>query len=241
MTDAVTQARGAPPAGGVLTAPRWRTRRSAAVAGILFALLLMVGLVIVRSALSEATPSVLAADPGRRRLLQAGLNLVPFAGIAFLWFVGVVRDQIGVVEDRLFSTVFLGSGILFVAMLFLGAALSAGLLQHVGASAAQTQSGLELWDYGRDATRVLVSVYAMRMAAVFTLSVSTLAMRTRALPRWVAILGYVEALALLLVATDNQWVQLAFPAWVLVLSITILLVPPAAARIAAPVTAPDGG
>jgi len=170
---------------------------------------------------------------------------VPFAGIAFLWFVGVVRDQIGVVEDRLFSTVFLGSGILFVAMLFLGAALSAGLLQHAGASAAQTQSGLELWDYGRDATRVLVSVYAMRMAAVFTLSVSTLAMRTRALPRWVAILGYVEALALLLVATDNQWVQLAFPAWVLVLSITILLVPPAAARIAAPAaargTTSDGG
>jgi hypothetical protein len=209
------------------------------VAGIVFAVLLMVGLVIVRSALSGATPSVLFADPGRRRLLQAGLNLVPFAGIAFLWFIGVVRDQIGVVEDRLFSTVFLGSGVLFVAMLFLGAALSAGLLQHVGASAAQTPSGLELWDYGRDATRTLVSVYAMRMAAVFTQSVSTLAMRTGALPRWVALLGYIEALALLLVATDNQWVQLAFPAWVLVLSITILLVPPAASRTTAPAASTD--
>ena len=234
MTDAATETLGAPPGSEPLTAPRWRTRRSAAVAGIVFAVLLMVGLVIVRSALSGATPSVLSADPGRRRLLQAGLNLVPFAGIAFLWFIGVVRDQIGVVEDRLFSTVFLGSGVLFVAMLFLGAALSAGLLQHVGASTAQTSAGLELWDYGRDATRTLVSVYAMRMAAVFTLSVSTLAMRTGALPRWVALLGYVEALALLLVATDNQWVQLAFPVWVLVLSITILLVPPPASRTAAP-------
>jgi len=222
-----------------LTAPRWRTRRSAAVAGIVFAVLLMVGLVIVRSALSGATPSVLSADPGRRRLLQAGLNLVPFAGIAFLWFIGVVRDQIGVVEDRLFSTVFLGSGILFVAMLFLGGALSAGLLQHVGASATLTPSGLELWDYGRDATRILVSLYAMRMAAVFTLSVSTLAMRTGALPRWVALLGYVEALALLLVATDNQWVQLAFPVWVLVLSVTILLVPAPASRTTAPAAGSD--
>jgi hypothetical protein len=222
-----------------LTAPRWRTRRSAAVAGIVFAVLLMVGLVIVRSALSGATPSVLSADPGRRRLLQAGLNLVPFAGIAFLWFIGVVRDQIGVVEDRLFSTVFLGSGVLFVAMLFLGGALSAGLLQHVGASPVQTASGLELWDYGRDATRTLVSVYAMRMAAVFTLSVSTLAIRTGALPRWVALLGYVEALALLLVATDNQWVQLAFPVWVLVLSITILLVPAAASPATAPVASTE--
>jgi hypothetical protein len=228
MTDAVGTGVAVPPTGPALTAGRWRTRRSAAVAGIVFALLLIVGLVIVRSALSGATPGIMAGDPGRRRLLQAGLNLVPFAGIAFLWFIGVIRDQIGVVEDRLFSTVFLGSGILFVAMLFLGAALSAGLLEHVGASAPQTASGVELWDYGRDATRILVSVYAMRMAAVFTLSVSTLAMRTAALPRWVAVLGYVEALALLLVASDNQWVQLAFPAWVLVLSITILVVVPAA-------------
>ena len=83
----------------------------------------------------------------------------------------------------------------------------------------------------------------MRMAAVFTLSVSTLAMRTAALPRWVAILGYVEALALLLVASDNQWVQLAFPAWVLVLSVTILVVTPAAPGVmaAAPPTQRTAG
>ncbi|MFL6164100.1 MAG: hypothetical protein ACJ74U_18010 [Jatrophihabitantaceae bacterium] len=222
MTDAAEDIPAARPA---LTASRWRTRRSAAVAGIVFAVLLIAGLIIVRSALSGASPTVLAADPGRRRLLQAGFNLVPFAGIAFLWFIGVIRDQIGAVEDRLFSTVFLGSGLLFVAMLFLGAVISTSLLQHVGTSATQTPSGAVLWDYGRDATRVLVSVYAMRMAAVFTLSVSTLAVRTAALPRWVAILGYVEACALLLVAADNQWIQLAFPVWVLVLSITILITP----------------
>ena len=72
------------------------------------------------------------------------------------------------------------------------------------------------------------------MAAVFTLSVSTLVVRTTALPRWVAILGYAEALALLLVAGDNQWVQLAFPAWVLVLSVTILVTRPAVAAGASP-------
>jgi hypothetical protein len=223
MTDTADVSLAARPTGPTVTAARWRTRRSAAVAGIVFALLLMVGLVIVRSALAGATPSVMAADPGRRRLLQLGLNLVPFAGIAFLWFIGVVRDQIGAVEDRLFSSVFLGSGILFIALLFLGAVVSTSLLQHVADTAAQNPSGVMLWSYGRDATRVLVSVYAMRMAAVFTLSVSTLAMRTGAVPRWVVLLGYVEAVALLLVATDNPWVQLAFPAWVLVLSVTILV------------------
>ena len=55
-------------------------------------------------------------------------HLVPFAGIAFLWFIGVVREQLGNVEDRLFSTVFLGSGLLFLAMLFIGAVNSTSLL-----------------------------------------------------------------------------------------------------------------
>ena len=50
-----------------------------------------------------------------------GLNPVPFAGIAFLWFIGVLRDRLGEFEDRFFSTVFLGSGFLFLAMLFASA------------------------------------------------------------------------------------------------------------------------
>ena len=56
------------------------------------------------------------------------LNLVPFAGIAFLWFMGVVRDRLGSNEDRFFATVFLGSGLLFLAMLFTSAAIAGGLI-----------------------------------------------------------------------------------------------------------------
>ena len=40
------------------------------------------------------------------------VNLVPFAGIAFLWFIGVLRDRLGALEDRFFATVFLGLGML---------------------------------------------------------------------------------------------------------------------------------
>jgi hypothetical protein len=46
-----------------------------------------------------------------------GVYLAPFSGIAFLWFIAVVRNLIGAREDRYFATVFLGSGLLFVAML----------------------------------------------------------------------------------------------------------------------------
>jgi hypothetical protein len=52
---------------------------------------------------------------------------VPFAGIAFLWFIGVLRDRLGELEDRFFATVFFGSGLLFLGMLFLACAIVGGL------------------------------------------------------------------------------------------------------------------
>ncbi|MEZ0448666.1 hypothetical protein [Cellulomonas sp. ICMP 17802] len=211
-----------PPA-TVLTARRWRSRRSAAVAGILFAALLIAALVMLRVAISGETVESVDLDPTRRALVRVSLNLVPFAGIAFLWFIGVVRDQLGEVEDRLFSTVFLGSGLLFLAMLFLGAVTASTLVEM--APGGHLDTGI--WVYGSGSTETLVSVYAMRMAAVFTLSVSTVALRTATVPRWIAISGYAVALVLLVVAGTYKWAQLVFPVWVLVLSIAILATPPA--------------
>ena len=147
---------------------------------------------------------------------------MPFAGIAVLWFIGVVRDQIGAVEDRLFSSVFLGSGLLFVAMMFVGAVNTSSLITLLDRPRANT----EIWLFGRDFTQSLVSVYAMRMAAVFTLSVSTLGLRMAAFPRWVAFAGYAAAVVLLVSAGEHKWTQLVFPLWVLVLSIVILLTKP---------------
>ena len=101
-----------------LIRPVWRSRRAAAVAGIVFAVLLITAMIMMRLALSSDSYESLHEAPQRCTLIKASLHLIPFAGIAFLWFVGVVREQIGEVEDRLFSTVFLGSGLLFLAMLF---------------------------------------------------------------------------------------------------------------------------
>ena len=205
-----------------LTASLWRTRRSAAVAGIVFAVLLLVAMTLIRLALSDADPESLRGNAARREQIRLGLHLVPFAGIAFLWFIGVVRDQIGAVEDRLFSSVFLGSGLLFVAMMFVGAVNTAALITLLSRPRADT----EIWLFGRDFTQSLISVYAMRMAAVFTLSVSTLGLRMAAFPRWVGFAGYAAALVLLVSAGEHKWTQLVFPVWVLVLSIVILLTKP---------------
>ena len=203
------------------TARFWRSRRSAAVAGIIFGVLLLTAMLMLRLALSEDSLQALQSDPQRRELVRLSLHLVPFAGIAFLWFIGVVREQIGEIEDRLFSTVFLGSGLLFLALLFVGAVTFSSLLEMLSGPTPDA----DVWAYGRTTTRSLVSVYAMRMAAVFTLSVSSLALRTSALPRWVAFSGFATAAVLLVAAGAQAWTQLVFPSWVLLVSLTILLTP----------------
>ncbi|HEU4332538.1 MAG TPA: hypothetical protein VFR40_15600 [Lapillicoccus sp.] len=197
----------------------WRTRRAAAIAGILFGVLLLTALVTTRIALDEGSLELLRSDAQRRTLIRFSLGLVPFAGIAFLWFIGVIREQLGAIEDRLFSTVFFGSGLLFLAMLFVGAITSTSLLDMLDRPAVDDF----VWDYGRDNAQGLFAVYAMRMAAVFTLSVSTVGMRAAAMPRWVTFVGYAVALVLLVASSGQPWLQLAFPAWVLLVSVVILV------------------
>jgi hypothetical protein len=206
----------------VLTARFWRSRRSAAIAGIAFGVLLLAAMTMMFLATSEASFESLQSDAQRRNLIRASLHVVPFAGIAFLWFIGVIREQLGDIEDRLFSTVFLGSGLLFLAMLFVGAVNSTSLMEML----AGPNVNADVWAFGRDSTHALFSVYAMRMAAVFTLSVSTVGLRTSAMPRWVSYLGYLSALVLLIAAGKQQWTQLVFPGWVLLVSVVILFTRP---------------
>src|SRR5215471_4553204 len=118
-------------------------RTPAAAAGIVFSLLF--GLALVLLLLSAppdtATAGAWLTDSSHRAAMAVALNLVPFAGIAFLWFMGVVRDRIGQREDRFFATVFLGSGLLFVAMSYVGAAVAGGLIAAAAARPAVTGPG----------------------------------------------------------------------------------------------------
>jgi len=206
-----------------LTGTRLRTPRAAAVAGILFSALLGLALILIliSAPSNPATAGAWLSDPARRATLAFALNLVPFAGIAFLWFIGVVRDRIGQLEDRFFASVFLGSGLLFVAMLFVGAAFSGGLLAEMTAGSASTPSPDAL-ALGRQITSLLLHVYAMRMAAVFTLSTATITLRTRVVSRWIGLLGIAVAVILLVSVGLTLWVELLFPAWILLLSVDIL-------------------
>jgi hypothetical protein len=199
-----------------------RTPRAAAIAGILFALLLGLAfvLILISQPADPSKPGVWLSDPSRRGTVAVALNLVPFAGIAFLWFIGVVRDRIGQQEDRFFATVFLGSGLLFIAMLFTGAAFAAGLgsLETVTPSASSPGT----LAIGREFTVLLLRVYGMRMAAVFTMSAATITLRTKVIAPWIGFAGVAVAIVLLISIGLTFWVALLFPAWILVLSVDIL-------------------
>jgi hypothetical protein len=203
-----------------------RTPRAAAVAGIIFSVFLIAALVLLKLSV-PADPRVAGAwltDPGRRTAVNIALSLIPFAGIAFLWFVGVLRDRIGHREDRLFATVFLGSGLLFVAMLFVTAAVAGGVI--AAASRSSSPPGPDVLALGRDVTGLLLNVYSIRMAAVFTLTTVNIARRTEIVSRWLTVTGVVVALVLLVAISFSDWVELLFPAWILALSIDILVAGP---------------
>ena len=150
------------------------TPRSAAIAGIIFSLLLSLAMVMIWLSIpTDPEPNgPWIADLTKRGWVELALNLLPFAGIAFLWFIGVIRDRIGRHEDRFFATVLLGSGLLFVAMLFVTGAVAAGLTQEASTVVA-ARSTSETWRIDGRITGLLLNIYAMKMAAVFMIAVAT--------------------------------------------------------------------
>ncbi|TQK30283.1 hypothetical protein [Arthrobacter sp. SLBN-53] len=196
---------------------RLTTPRAAAAAGVVFAVLFGTALVLIRLALPEG------AESGTQWLVEGSTNLgvaakiMPFAGIAFLWFMAVVRDGLGGYEDRFFSTVFIGSGLLFLAMMFVAAGVGAGL-ERSGAALDP-----DVAEFGQMVLLTVSKTYGLRMAAVFMMSLAMIWRKTGLMPRWLVTLTYVAALGLLIASDLSMWLTIAFPAWVLVVSVLLLV------------------
>ncbi|MGW0161508.1 hypothetical protein ACWDUN_19585 [Mycobacterium sp. NPDC003323] len=196
---------------------RLTTPRAAAVAGVLFALLFGTALVLIRLALPEGAESGAQWLAEGSTQLGVAAKLMPFAGIAFLWFMGVVRDGLGRYEDKFFSTVFIGSGLLFLAMMFLAAGIGAGL-ERSGAAVDP-----DVAVFGQMVLLTVSKTYALRVAAVFMMSLATIWLKTKLMPRWLVIVTYVAAVGLLIASDLSMWLTLAFPIWVLVVSMLLLV------------------
>jgi hypothetical protein len=201
-----------------LTSPR-----AAALAGVLFAVLFAGALALIRSAMPETLS--LSSDwlnVGAKTRINIGLGLVPFAGIAFLWFMGVVRDRFKEAEDQLFSSVFIGSGLLFLAMIFVSCAIAGGIIASASLI-TDDQARSEVITFGRSVMLQVSNVYALRMAGVLLISLGTMWLRTGVMPRWLSFVTYAVAAVLLVVTTLSLWATLIFPVWVFGVSVLILV------------------
>ena len=205
-----------------LTQAQLRTPRAAAVAGILYSGLLFEAFGLMRISV-PGDPF----EPGTwlessLTHVTLAMNLVPFAGIAFLWFVGVLRDRLGAREDQFFATVFLGSGLLLLAMLFAAAAVVGAIIIAFHA-APEALEHSATFHFGRGLAYGMINIYLVKTASVFMITTSTIALFTHLTPRWLAIGGYAVAIGLLIGSYYLDWSLMVFPLWVMSVSVSILL------------------
>ena len=216
-------------------ARRARSVESAAVAGVFYAVLTGVGLTLLSRYPSfdqpEAEITVWFDDATHRSGLILGLNLVVMASVAFLWFVAVIRRRLGHLEDRFFGTVFFGSGIVSVAVsLAGGAALAAPAVAGTVLESSTVDEASASLAAGLGAG-LLLSI-APRFQAVFVITTSTVILRSRILPRWLGFVGYVIGLGMFALPLVTRPLGIAFPVWVLVVSLVIFVHRPTEARAA---------
>ena len=211
------------PENGAIAHARLKTPRAAGIAGVVFSLLMFaIYWLLRRSIPADALESGiwLAADTGTIRL---ALNLVPVAGVAFLWFIGVLRDRLGQHEDRFFATVFLGSAFLFLAMLFAAAATIGAVMLTASVAEPNDLINSITFRFARATAFIIANVYAAKMAAVFMFSMSTVVVYTGIAPRWIAYVGFTLALVVLFGGHYIGWSLAVLPVWVLLISIHILM------------------
>lgn len=203
-------------------ASRIRSIEAAAVAGLVFAVLSFISLLLLTSPPDPAAPDseiiTWYSDPANRALLTLGLSLSVVSAISFLWFVAVIRRRVGDREDRFFSTVFLGSGILLTGVMLVGSATLASGAVTADLADGRVPDASVLTALNGLGTSLLLLVL-LRIQAVFVVSTSTLALRSR----WLSYLGYGIALVMFFIPILTEPIGLAFPVWVGILSIALLI------------------
>ena len=144
------------PENSALTRARLKTPKSAAIAGIVFSLLMLAIFWLLRRSI-PADPLEsgiwLSADT---RTIEVALNLIPVAGVAFLWFIGVLRDRLGRQEDRFFATVFFGSALLFLAMLYAAAAVIGAVMLVASTTEPNELANSATFRFARAAAYIII-------------------------------------------------------------------------------------
>ena len=195
--------------------------RDAAIAGVISGILFIFSLTLANLIIPQGVGNAPAWIKDNTRVVYLALNLVPFAGIFFLWFMGVARDRLGSHEDKFFATIFMGTGFLYLGITFVATAFAFGLIAAYTQDSSIVTSAT--YSVGIVVIDNLTFVFGSRMAAVFMIASATLWLRTKVMPRWLALLTYLLALVLLFVISVSSWIILIFPSWMLLVSLILLI------------------
>lgn len=197
---------------------------SAALAGIVYAVLAVAAVVITNRlpdpSSTNATWQAWIEDRGNRRLLGLALTLASVSSVAFFWFVAVVRRRVGDREDRFFSTVFIGSATVHVALWLVAVSIVAAPAFVEG----DAEIGIDSIRLANGTAQGLLLVAGPRIQAVFVASTSTIFLRTQVVPNWLAGIGYALAVAMFVLPIVASPMQVGVPVFVFVSSVVILVV-----------------
>ena len=131
-----------------------------------------------------------------------------------------LRDLEHAREDQFFATIFLGSAVLLLAMLFAAAAVIGAVILAFHA-APDILINSATFHFGRGLAHGMVNIYLVKTASVFMITTSTIALYTGLTHRWLAYGGYAVAVVLLVGSYYIDWSLVVFPFWVLLVSINI--------------------
>ncbi len=107
-------------------------------------------------------------------------------------------------------------------MIFTSSAVGAALVAIRATKADAAVSG-EVAVFGQHLLTTLSTTYALRMAGVFMISLATIWLKTRLMPTWLVGTTYLVALTILIISDVSMWITVAFPIWVLVVSLLALV------------------
>jgi len=150
------------------------------------------------------------------------IAFIPFVGISSLWFTGVLRDWVDDKEDRFFSTIFFGSAILIVGMLFIWAA-AFGAMFNTYLAAKGGVINRDIYVFGHAFLREILGDFALRMMGVYMTAIATIWRHTKVMPRWILVITYIFAVAFIIYAAKVPEARFFFPSWVLLVSFYILV------------------
>jgi hypothetical protein len=196
--------------------------RWAPISGIAFVALYIFATFAAKTPDSSDPADVIAAyypdSKSHRVWMIVAAYVLIAAAMLFLWFLSGLRSRLRAAEgdDGTLSTLAFAAGVVFVVLVSIG-----GLaLASVPASMSFAENHVAV---GADTIEILMSlgygailVGGMLSAAVMIFTISVLTLRTAALPRWSAWVGFLAAIALLFAVI---WIpQIALLIWTLCVS-----------------------